>query len=431
MTSLFSRLPLEVMIMILQYAPDLASIYKIICVSASANAAFQIDSTCILENAIERSIPEYKHLARMIAILGSYLASSPHPTFEELVDTYHNLPEDVLTTAPASSVFRSSLGSRYLILTAYRIETLQHVCFVYLLQNIHEVVWSVESTDESHLYPLKHSKDNVSFEAAAWWSPSWVEKTRITRALWKLMIYWNIQAISPIVMDDYGFSRYRGKIQHLSPCIGPDLPNHNRENSFHEIEEFKCVLAATRDLLDYPYEPFTPFTGHHTFHKFQVKEWISSTIFKETLKWKSEEPNPTTGRDARKHEHDSSVNEMNSFYRDFLWRHWFQEWYGCTTPKPGGCSPQYLDYLGLCIWDSRRQGFFGLAIMYEKYPGPYSGPLRNPKYFSSSPSIPTRWSGLLMREVTRLPGGQSRQLGKGLKMLAQIGIQEQKDIPTS
>jgi len=44
------------------------------------------------------------------------------------------------------------------------------------------------------------------------------------------------------------------------------------------------------------------------------------------------EPNPTTGRDARKHEHDSSVNEMNSPYRDLLWRHWFQEWYGCTVP---------------------------------------------------------------------------------------------------
>ena len=130
MTSPFSRLPLEVMIMILQYAPDLASIYKIICVSASANVAFHIDLTCILENATERSIPEYKHLARLIAIEGAYLASSPRPTFEELVDTYHNLPEDALTTAPASSVFRSGRGSRYLILTAYRIETLQHVCFV-------------------------------------------------------------------------------------------------------------------------------------------------------------------------------------------------------------------------------------------------------------------------------------------------------------
>lgn len=227
MTSSFTRLPLEIMIIILRYAPDLPSIYKLICVSARANVAFQIDRACIVENAIERSIPEHKHLARMVAILGSYLASSAHPTFEELVDNYHNLPEGVLTTAPASSVFRNGLGSRYLVLTAYRIETLQHLCFIYLLHNIHKVLWSVESTDESHIYSLKHSNDNVSFEAAAWWSPSWAEKRRITRALWNVMIYWNIQAICPIVMDDYGFSGYREKLQHLSPCVGPDLVIYN------------------------------------------------------------------------------------------------------------------------------------------------------------------------------------------------------------
>jgi hypothetical protein len=79
--------------MILQYAPDLPSIYKFICVSATANAAFQIDTACILDNAIGRSIPEYKHLARMIAILGSYSASSSHPTFEELVKTYEIFQE--------------------------------------------------------------------------------------------------------------------------------------------------------------------------------------------------------------------------------------------------------------------------------------------------------------------------------------------------
>ena len=316
--------------MILQNAPDLSSIYKTICVSASANAAFQIDAACILENTIERSIPEYKHLARMIAILGSYLASTPNLTFEELVDKYHNLPEDILTTASAASVLRSRLGCRYLVLTAYRIESLQHLCFVYLLQNIHEVVWPVESTDESHLYPIKHSKDNVPFEAAAWWSPSIVEKSRITRALWKVIIYWNIRSICPLVMDDYGFSRYRERLQHFSPCIGPDLPkNDDGEKSFHEVEEIKCVLTATHDLLDYPYESFTPFTSHQTFHRFRLKECKSSTIFEETLNWKYEEPKPMTGNDAIIYgRREPSVNEVNCPYREDTWRDLFEEWNG-------------------------------------------------------------------------------------------------------
>lgn len=44
------------------------------------------------------------------------LSSSPSTTFEELVDKYNNnLPKDVLTTAPASSVFiPGTSGCRYL-----------------------------------------------------------------------------------------------------------------------------------------------------------------------------------------------------------------------------------------------------------------------------------------------------------------------------
>lgn len=433
MTSSISRLPLEIMVMILQNAPDLASIYRFICVSASANSAFQIDPASILENTIERSIPEYKHLARMIAILGSYLASNPHPTFEELVNKYHNLPDDILTTASASSVFRSGLGSRYLVLTAYRIETLQHLCFVYLLQNIHEVVWPVESTDESHLYPLKHSKDNVSFEAAAWWSPSIVEKSRIIRALWKGMIYWNIRAICPLGMDDYGFSRYREKLEHLSPYLGPDLPNdRDGEKSFHEVEEIKCVLAATHDLLDYPYEPFTPFTSHQTFHRFRLKECKSPTIFNETLNWKYEEPKPMTGKEAITYGRwDPSVNEINCLYRNYNWRSFLEKWDGCTTPNPDSYNPHFIDYLGLCFWDTKRLGYLGLEFIYEKFPGRYSGPMRNPKCFFDSLETLPRWSDLVMRELLILPGGQLRRFAKEVKPFTKIALRKWNDLPTT
>lgn len=284
----------------------------------------------------------------------------------------------MLTTAPASSVFRCGPGSRYLVLTAYRIQTLQHICFVYLLQNIHEVIWS----EESHLDLLKRSKNNVSFEAAAWWSPSWAEKTRITRALWKVMIYWNIQAICPTVMDDCGFSRYRENIQHISPCIGPDLPRVNGEDSYREVEEMTCILTATHDLLDHPYEPFTPFTSHQTYHKFRIKEWTSSTIFKETLNWKFEESKPLTGNDARKYgPHHSSVNDINRSWRSLHWRHWPEKLYGCTALKSIRYNPLFLDYLGLCIWDNRRHGFFGLAPLYEKFPREYSGLSETPSTF--------------------------------------------------
>lgn len=58
MTSPFSRLPLEVLIIILEYAPNLSTIYNFICASMRVNAAFEMSPAQILDNAIERSIPD-------------------------------------------------------------------------------------------------------------------------------------------------------------------------------------------------------------------------------------------------------------------------------------------------------------------------------------------------------------------------------------
>jgi hypothetical protein len=50
----------------------------------------------------------------------------------------------MLTTAPASFSFASGTpGICYLLLTAYRIETLRQICFVTLLENTHELMWSM------------------------------------------------------------------------------------------------------------------------------------------------------------------------------------------------------------------------------------------------------------------------------------------------
>lgn len=159
--------------------------------------------------------PRIQAFSTLIAILGT-LASKPDLSFKGLVDSYKDLPTEVLSTAPASYAFvKDTPGPRYLVLTAYRIEVLQYICFVSLLQNIHEVIWSITPDDgqETIHYPIKQSRTGVQFQAAAWWAPSWVEKTRIVRAYWNLFIYWNIQAISAdltAVTDDWKF-QYTGR----------------------------------------------------------------------------------------------------------------------------------------------------------------------------------------------------------------------------
>jgi hypothetical protein len=222
MASVFARLPLELLPMILRALPDLPSLYKFICASSIVNAAFTIDAANILNEIIERSIPHFKPLARVISVIGSLdiqtRSKAPRSKiFNSLIAKYKCLPEGMLTNDP--------LGARYLLLTAYRIEHLQHICFTTLLQNIHEHIFTShvdENTPPDKLSELRSFQRGVFFKPAAWWSPSWVERFRIERALWKLFIYWNIRAISydNILEDDPDFSQYNEKILDINPDIG-------------------------------------------------------------------------------------------------------------------------------------------------------------------------------------------------------------------
>lgn len=135
---------------------------------------------------MQQPIGHFKHSARIIAILGT-IASIPDLSFKGLVNRYKDLPTDILSTAPAFYPFmKGTPGPRYLVLTAYRIEVLQYICFVSMLQNIHKVIWSITHApfdkEETYYYPIKQSRAGIQFQAAAWWAPSWVEKIRIIRA---------------------------------------------------------------------------------------------------------------------------------------------------------------------------------------------------------------------------------------------------------
>ncbi|PCH01099.1 Hypothetical protein PENO1_044820 [Penicillium occitanis (nom. inval.)] len=205
MSSAFCRLPLEVLIIILRQAPDLSSIYNFTHASAKASAAFEIDPVHILDDTIEHSIPDFKHLARMVAILGALNVPPPYntqnscerPTFETLVNNFRSFDEDVLTTAPSSSwaFIAGTPGPRYLLSIAERIHTLQYLCLATLLVDIHELIFPIHNSGEGRYNNPRgwnqrkdrYSGPGITFEPAAWWSPSYVERYRVERALWKLL----------------------------------------------------------------------------------------------------------------------------------------------------------------------------------------------------------------------------------------------------
>ncbi|KAJ9293332.1 hypothetical protein DTO271G3_7828 [Paecilomyces variotii] len=308
MVSTFARLPLELLSMILRNLPDLPSLYKFVCASSIVNSAFTIDAANILNEIIERSIPRFKSLARVIYVIGSLDIHTGSKTplhskrFNSLIAKYKALPEGMLTN--------DTLGAWYLLLAAYRIEHLQHICFTTLLQNIHERIFTSyvdENTPSDKLSELKSFRHGVFFKAAAWWSPSWVERFRIERALWKLFIYWNIRTTyyNDILEDDPDFSQYNKRILDLNPDIG--VKNGRTWSASQELDEINCVSDAVSEFLNC--NPMIFFT-QLPIQKRQRCIGIAWTGFaqslKETESWTFEEPKPlkektllTTGASLR------------------------------------------------------------------------------------------------------------------------------------
>ncbi|QKX58184.1 uncharacterized protein TRUGW13939_05305 [Talaromyces rugulosus] len=415
MASAYSRLPPELLLMILPNLPDLPSLYKFICASSIASAAFTIDAANILNDVIERSIPHFKTLARVIAVIGSLdIQSKPKTSrsklFDSLIAKYASLPEGMLVN--------DTLGARYLLLTAYRVEHLMHICITTLLQNIHEHIFTSqvdENTPFDKLCKLKSLRHGVFFTPAAWWSPSWVERFRVERALWKLFIYWNIRTIccDNILEDDPGLSQYNEKILDINSDIGVEKGQDGVGP--REIDEVNCVSEAIREFLDCnPMIFFTELFAHRRQLCIE-KAWSKCSLsLNETESWRFEEPQPLKGtRDDPWGQGACWTTKSNSKFSEFGWRYWHS--FNSDNLHLERHDLWFPDYLGLCLWDYKRLQYLGLNETSASSLDHFLGPPREPDMKFSSPNIWKRWVDLFIHELARLPGGGKQKLSKDCK----------------
>lgn len=411
MCSAFCRLPLEVLIIIVRQAPDLPSIYNFTHASAKARVAFEIDPVHILDDTIERSIPDFKHLARMVAILGAFNVPPPYntqsscerPTFEMLVNKFQSLDEDVLTTASPSSwsFIAGTPGPRYLLSIAERIHNLQYLCLATLLVNIHELIFPTRDSGEgrySNQRGLNERKDRysgpgITFEPAAWWSPSYVERYRVERALWKLVIYWNVQSGDPQLknVEDHSFAHYSLEIRRIRSDLGLPLDDIARSA---EVDHMNCVSATIQEALgDSPLETIFTISDNYYIPQSERTWPQSSVILEETARWRSDRPVPVRTKDVWKwwwEQGKRSLFKYNSLYRTWYW----YLWYSCATwDRPRGQRLNlksrdlyFPDYLGLCLWDRKRLAYLGLERQFEEDIDPQLG---YPKNLTSRYASPT------------------------------------------
>ncbi|KAI7969728.1 hypothetical protein EIK77_005848 [Talaromyces pinophilus] len=443
MSSAFCRLPLEVLIIILRQAPDLSSIYNFTHASAKASAAFEIDPVHILDDTIEHSIPDFKHLARMVAILGALNVPPPYntqnscerPTFETLVNNFRSFDEDVLTTAPSSSwaFIAGTPGPRYLLSIAERIHTLQYLCLATLLVDIHELIFPIHNSGEGRYNNPRgwnqrkdrYSGPGITFEPAAWWSPSYVERYRVERALWKLVIYWNVQSVDPQLktVEDHNFTHYSLEIQRIRWDLRLPLDDIARSA---EVDHMNCVSATIQEALgDSPLETIFTISDNYYNSRFERSWPQSSVVLEETAGWRSESPVPVPAKDVRKwwwEQGKRSLFKYNSLYRTSYW----YLWCSCAAwDRPRGQrlnlksrDLHFPDYLGLCLWDRKRLAYLGLERQFEQDIDPLLGyPKKSHVEICKSNIVNDRWRELFLHELVKLPGGQKYIISDDCKML--------------
>ncbi|KAK2616616.1 hypothetical protein QQS21_000439 [Conoideocrella luteorostrata] len=198
-------LPAELLLMILEAAPDLPSLYALICTHPVFSRLFEHYSIHIIQRVIERSFHQrLQAIPRLMVVIGSLRApqktSFTFPesavTLEEVVERYQSL-EELKIEDPLSEtlpLLANTYGPRYALVVASRIQKLEDICLVQLLDNFNEADIAYPDCpdsffiDPSRWEPLIH-KD--VFKCTAALTPSWVERQRVRQALWHLMATWN------------------------------------------------------------------------------------------------------------------------------------------------------------------------------------------------------------------------------------------------
>lgn len=409
MASGFSRLPLEILLIILQNVSDLPSLYRFICASGRVNAAFEFEPAPILDKVIARSIPDFRKVAWMIAIMASLsngigfdMGLSPQQSKStSWVGQANSLPAGVPTTALLSHAFDiNTQGRRYLLLTAYRIDQLFHICFVTLLQNIHELIFF----EKTHTSSNKSFRSGVFFDPAAWWSPSWAERFRVERALWKLFVSWNFKA------NHLAFPE--SLMGHMRTEIAPGMEHFSTYGIHvsHEGAEMSCISAAIEEFLGLsPFKFFTMLSSEERKLQIERASIRFSDILKETCHWKFEDPEPPNGWLA------DQVLHFNHEARSRYWLSWEDHAIrGKFEFEEGGYW--FPDYLGLCLWDPGR-----LFVLRLNYGSALS--LNSPRWrlgsfrYVPDTDLGTRWRDVFLEELVRLPEGKRRRIDRRLQDL--------------
>lgn len=194
----------ELLALILDHAPDLPTLHTLICTQRIWLSLFELKPIELIEAVIKRSLPpEIQKFPRWIAVITSLsspntiynLHCGPDPSLEQFTRRYDTVHygTDPFYVPELSPQFRWTPAPREVLAAASRVQRLEDICLVALLQNITgmQLSYPRERSFEfdPHTAPVQLA-DEVPFTPTANWAPSWIERERVRLALWQQTVSW-------------------------------------------------------------------------------------------------------------------------------------------------------------------------------------------------------------------------------------------------
>ncbi|SPO07358.1 uncharacterized protein DNG_10052 [Cephalotrichum gorgonifer] len=364
MTS-FEGLPIEIVLTIMEEVPDLPTLYALICASPQAADLFNKYSVHILNFLIPRSMPkELQDFARWIAVVGSLKTpngpyATEDPTLENFTIKYR---KDNGRRAQRERLIRDltpTKGPRHVLLAAHRIQRLERVCLARMLDLLHELEPSyphgptVKLDEESQSDNL-FEQPPESFRPSASWAPSWIERFRVQRALWQIMVGSYASFIPGL--PEAGVSRENREAWHdiFNPYKPLEFVVGRWSMGYQRGDVYDCVHDTLHDLLGC--SPTKLFTGRASESEV---EHVQSQLSKISPKgWEHDEPQPVETEEGdimgQSRRHIDCAGYGTRFY--------VLEYRGAVSSGPLKRSDfRAVSRLGLAVWDTERMLQLGLA----------------------------------------------------------------------
>ncbi|KAI9834979.1 MAG: hypothetical protein M1819_002702 [Sarea resinae] len=249
----FWKLPAEIIIMIIKLNADCLTLRNLDRASPAVAHAFDQDGAYITEAVLGSSLTvQFCELARAIAVLRS--GSAACDTLREYMDSH--VYDNGLSEIPRLSDNLSPSLLRGLVETAVNIECLTCRCLQHLLERVTNKTKLARPHPKGNPSgrPPRRGQDAQQLKGTG--PPSWVEKQRVARPLWRLQLFFDLQDAAPALTHWRTADRERLRAMHPMQFWAPRLkgsagkkPRRELDNLTHwEHEEIACAYDCLKAM---------------------------------------------------------------------------------------------------------------------------------------------------------------------------------------